>query len=410
MSTAIKLPQWGMSMSEGTVIQWHVAVGDEVTEGQPLVEIEAAKVTDVITAPEAGVIQEILVDVDETVEVNTVLCTLGDGAPPAATPQAAPQSAAPAATPVAAGTDDPTVSHPVPRDIAAARLHSGRVHGVVPLARKLAKEHDVDLNALTGSGRQGRIVVKDVRAAIDARDAAVTSEPTQVAAPAAGQAATREPVSRLRKVIAQRMHSSLLDSAQFTLTTTADVSAFATLRADVSGGATKPSYTDAVLRAVALALGNHPLLNSRLEDDVIVTPGEINLGMAVAVEEGLVVPVVQRADERGLADLAEVTSELAARARDNALGAEAFDGGTFTVTALGAQGIDFFTPIINPPQSAILGVGRVTETPARFGNGLMWRQQLPLSLTVDHRINDGYPSALFLADVVAYLENPKRLL
>lgn len=205
-------------------------------------------------------------------------------------------------------------------------------------------------------------------------------------------------------------HDSLLETAQFTLTTTADVTDFATLRSDVAGGATKPSYTDAVVRAVALALPNHPLLNSRFEDDAIVNPGVVNIGLAVAVGEGLLVPVVNNADGLGLAEMADTIRDLAARARNNELGADAFDGGTFTVTALGAQGIDHFTPIINPPQSAILGVGRVREVPARFGTGLMWRQELPLSLTVDHRINDGYPSSLFLAEVVELLETPQRLI
>lgn len=136
----------------------------------------------------------------------------------------------------------------------------------------------------------------------------------------------------------------------------------------------------------------------------------VNIGLAVAVEEGLLVPVINNADGLGVAEMADATPDLAGRARNNELGAGAFDGGTFTVTALGAQGIDHFTPIINPPQSAILGVGRVREVPARFGTGLMWRQELPLSLTVDHRINDGYPSSLFLVEVIELLESPQRLI
>lgn len=431
MTTEIKLPQWGMSMSEGTVTQWHVGIGDDVATGQPLVEIEAAKVTDTITAPVAGTVQEILVDVDQTVEVNTVLCILGDGATGApgegqpsleAAPEVATQrvrattQAAAATGDTSTGateaTDDPTVTHPVSRDVDHARMNSGRVHGVVPLARKLAKEHDIDLTQLTGSGTAGRIVVKDVQAAIDAR---TTVAPRKSAATATTdvikrEGETREKVSRLRKVIAQRMHSSLQETAQFTLTTTADVSDFARFRSDIGGGAQKPSYMDAVIRAVALALENHPMLNSRLEDDTVVDPGVINVGFAVAIDEGLVVPVIQQADKPGLAELAEKTQTLATSARDGELGAEAFDGGTFTVTGLGGQGIDFFTPIINPPQSAILGVGRVREAPARFGSGLVWRQELPLSLTVDHRLNDGYPSALFLAEVVELLEHPRQLI
>jgi len=437
MTTEIKLPQWGMSMSEGTVTQWYVGVGDEVTKDQPLVEVEAAKVTDVIQAPVDGIVQEILVDVDETVEVNTVLCMLGDEQPAAtssggdsaaadeetAAKQPASDASAPASSAQAPASDDSTVTHPVSRDIDAARMNSGRVHGVVPLARKLAKEHDIDLSQITGSGNQGRIVVKDVEAALKSRDetpqvepkkAAPRSKPSQVTRTTAKVSQqgreTREQASRLRHVIAERMHTSLQETAQFTMTTTADVTDFAALRSDVAGGATKPSYMDAVVRAVALALPNHPLLNSRLEGDTIINPGTINVGFAVAIEEGLVVPVVHEADQLGLAETAEITRELAQRARNNELGTDAFDAGTFTVTGLGGQGVDFFTPIINPPQSAILGVGRVREFPTRFGTGLVWRQELPLSLTVDHRLNDGYPSALFLAEVVELLEHPKQLI
>ena len=410
LTTEIKLPQWGMSMSEGTVTQWYVTVGDEVTQGQTLVEVEAAKVTDVVTAPAAGTVEEILVDVDETVEVNTVLCTIGDGAPageklPQDEPKGEAKSAAGTTRTTAVETtavEDLTETHPVTRDIEAARMHSGRVHGVVPLARKLAKEHGVDLTQLTGTGNQGRIVVKNVQAAIDVQDSAPT-------VPVKREEGTRQRVSRLRKVIAQRMHISLLETAQFTMITSADVTDFATMRSDIAGGATKPSFTDAVVRAVALALCNHPMLNSRLEDDTIVNRGEINVGLAVAIDDGLVVPVIRDADQLGLAEIAEATRDLANRARGNELGVDAFEAGTFTVTALGGQGVDFFTPIINPPQSAILGVGRVREVPARFGTGLMWRQELPLSLTVDHRINDGYPSALFLAEVVELLEESKQL-
>lgn len=430
MTTEIKLPQWGMSMSEGTIVRWMVGVGDKVAKDQPLVEIEAAKVIEVIQSPVDGFVQELLVDVDDTVEVNTVLCVLGDEAPSTSsldgdTPESkAAAESAPAAKqePAQPDSDDSTVTHPVSRDVEAARMNSGRVHGVVPLARKLAKEHDIDLTQLTGSGTQGRIVVKDVEAAIAERDetpqaqtkAAPRPQSSQVAPTAAAVAQhegeTREPASRMRQVIAERMHGSVQDTAQFTMTTTADVTDFAALRSDVGGGATKPSYMDAVVRAVALALQNHPMLNSRLEGDTIINPGAINVGFAVAIEEGLVVPVVHRTDELGLAEIADATRDLAQRARTNELGADAFDAGTFSVTGLGGQGVDFFSPIINPPQSAILGIGRVREFPARFGTGFLWRQELPLSLTVDHRLNDGYPSALFLAEVVDLLEHPKQLI
>src|SRR5690625_6952630 len=354
MTTEIKLPQWGMSMSEGTVTQWYVGVGDEVTKDAARVEVEAAKGTAVSPTPVDGIGQEILFDVDETVEVNTVLCMLGDEQPAAtssggdsaaadeetAAKQPASDASAPASSAQAPASDDSTVTHPVSRDIDESRMNSGRVHGVGPLARKLAKEHDIDLSQITGSGNQGRIVVKDIEAALKSRDetpqvepkkAAPRSKPSQVTRTAAKgsqqESETREQASRLRHVIAERMHTSLQETAQFTMTTTADVTDFAALRSDVAGGATKPSYMDAVVRAFALALPNHPLLNSRLEGDTIINPGTINVGFAVAIEEGLVVPVVHEADQLGLAETAEITRELAQRARDNELGTDAFDAG-----------------------------------------------------------------------------------
>lgn len=416
----IKLPQWGMSMSEGTVIDWKVAEGQTVTAGQELVEIEAAKVTDVVTSPEAGVVQQILVQVDETVEVNTVLCTIGHGPPEPVVEAAAPDESPARTVPPVSGRHPAqhtaTQTHPVNRDADQARKTSGRVTGVVPLARKLAKEHGVDLHRVTGSGNQGRIVVADVQAVLDALDPTGEQTPrlgavpvTAPPSPTSGTASAATPVSRMRSVIAERMLGSLQSTAQFTLTTTADMSAFAQFRADVAGGADKPSYVDAVIRACAIALQDHPMLNSRFDDDKILASEAINIGFAVALDEGLLVPVIPHADALGLAEVTLATADLSARARNGALSPDELDGGTFSITSLGGQGIDAFTPIINPPQSAILGIGRSREVAQRYGDGLVWRQEMTLSLTVDHRINDGYPAALFLGDVVDLLEQPTSL-
>lgn len=425
MSTSIKLPQWGMSMSEGTLIDWMVEEGDAVTEGQELAEVEAAKVTNTIVSPTDGVMGPRLVAVDEVVAVNTVLCEIlteteardgGSAAPPASAETNLRSSNG---EPASALASAPAVPDGIERDPDRARAVSGRVTGVVPLARKLAKEAELDLATVTGTGKHGRIVAEDVRKAIVRRDAgsAPTAPADAIAVPAltassrpAGEDAEEIPLSNMRSVIAERMHASLLNTAQLTLTTTVDVTAFAHLRSTVGAGARRPRYVDAVIRAVALALRDHPRLSARLDGDRIIQGERIDIGMAVAVEDGLLVPVVKEADTLGLPELSEATRNLAQRARDGGLSAQQLEGGTFSVTSLGGQGIDMFTPILNPPQSAILGIGRSREVPIRYGEGIAWRQQMTLSLTHDHRVVDGYPAALFLQHVVSLLEEPRRLL
>lgn len=214
----------------------------------------------------------------------------------------------------------------------------------------------------------------------------------------------------MRRVIGERMSASLRETAQLTLTTTVDVTDFAQLRETIGGGARKPGYVDAVIRACALALREHSGVNARIEGDTLVRDPQVNIGMAVALDDGLVVPVIRDADALGLADLGTRVRELAEGARSGGLGPDAYNGGTFTVTSLGGQGIDSFTPILNPPESAILGIGRSREVPVRFGSGFAWRQEMTLSLTIDHRVIDGYPGALFLEDVVRRLERPRELL
>lgn len=215
-------------------------------------------------------------------------------------------------------------------------------------------------------------------------------------------------MSRMRKLIARRMHESLQGSAQLTLVSTADVTELTALRSRWEGEL-RPTFTDAVIRASALALREHPGVNARLEDETIVHAGQVNIGMAVALEGGLVVPVVRGADELPLAELATVTRDLAERSRTGRLGMDDLEGGTFTVTSLGGQGIDAFTPVLNPPESAILGVGRSRPLAVPDSGGVAWRQEMTLSLTIDHRVVDGYPGALFLARVAALLAQPSGL-
>lgn len=438
MITEIRLPQWGMGMREGTVLRWLKQEGDRVEEGDELVEIEAAKVTEVVAAPASGVLARVLVPEGQTIPVRTVLALIADrmeevqGAAPSdsdAAPSPAQQPTAPAPSQAAPATRGaPTVQvTPVARRLAAdLGVDLSRVQGtgprgritdedvrraakaqeeerrqaarppvqVEPRARRLAQEHGLDLSRITGSGPNGRITEADVRRALEATPA-----------PSTGQTIA---LTGMRAAIARRMHESLQTMAQLTLTTEADVTDLVALRGELKAQS-NVTYTDLIVKAVALALKEHPRLNATLDGDEIRLLPEIHVGVAVALDEGLIVPVVRNTDRKSLREISAEIARLAAGAREGSLKPDEVSGSTFTVTNLGMFDIDAFTPIINPPEVAILGVGRIRETLARRADGIAWRQVMTLSLTFDHRIIDGAPAAAFLQAVKARLEAPQAL-
>lgn len=452
MTIEVKLPQWGMAMSEGTVVTWLVAEGDEVTEGQELVEVDAEKSVGVVPSPSDGRIGRILAAENETVEVNAVLCVIEPpgGAPVPVdggnlTAQDAPVN--PTDTGLVAVADAvPAEEQAVParehvvahrREIAPRARKLARDQGVdiesvtgtgpggrvlvvdvenalaqvpptppmVPLVRKAIDDAGLDASEITGSGPHGRIRMEDVQAA-KAASGAETEQAAMSPQGAASKPTVRGPSSAMRRTIARRMYESLQTTAQFTMTTTADVTDLMNYRAGLQQ---RPTITDFVVRACALALKQHPDITVTFADEKIHLASGIHIGVAVAVDGGLLVPVVRNADRLGLAELAGHTADLVARARAGSLRVNELSGGTFSVTSLGGQGIDTFTPVLNPPESAILGVGRVRDVATRFGNEVVWRSELGLSLTVDHRAIDGYPGALFLATVVENLAQPHAL-
>jgi pyruvate dehydrogenase E2 component (dihydrolipoamide acetyltransferase) len=383
MTIEVRLPQWGMGMQEGTVVRWLKREGDPVQADEDLVEIEAAKTTQAVTAPGAGVLLRVLVPEGETVPVRTTLAVLG--APPEAVrdqPAAGPAAAPPASE--------------APRPVAPA-AEARRVQ-VTPVARKLARDLGVDLALVAGSGPGGRIDEADVRAHAERQ---ASSEPL-------ADADQVLPMHGMRRAIADNMLASLRGMAQLTLFTELDATELVRSRERLQREFAL-TYTDLIVHAVARALKRHPRLNASVEGDRVRLHAGIHIGLAVALDDGLIVPVIRDADRKALPDVAAEAHDLTERARLGRLTPEQVTGGTFTITTLGRFGIDAFTPIINPPEAAILGVGRIIEKPAAYQGAIALRHRLTLSLTHDHRLVDGAPAAAFLQTLVEMLEAPYGL-
>ena len=448
MASEIVLPQWGMEMQDGTIVRWLKQEGDTVAEGEPIVEVETAKLQTELESTASGILSRIVAQEGEIVPIRGVLCVIaepGEELTPCAAPVAPASVASEPATrvaPASNGAGSPGVqvvpaarrlarqrgvdlaqvrgSGPSGRVLladveaalqapaASAPTGDGRVP-VVPAARRLARENNIDLAQVAGSGPQGRILIEDVEAAIAARSAAAAAAPE----PSADGVV---PLTGIRGAVAARMLQSIQTTAQVTLTTEVIVTEAMQLRrglsrhhAEEAGGGIGP--LPLVVKATAEALKRHPRMNAieTATADVgtqVQMLSEINIGLAVALDEGLVTPVIRGADGKSLAQLAAENRDLAARTREGRTRPEEITGGTFTITNLGANEIDGFTPIINPPQVGILGVGRVVEKPVIANGEIAKGETMYLSLTFDHRVIDGAPAAAFLQTVKSLLEDP----
>ena len=437
MATNVLLPQWGMNMEDGTLTRWLVNEGDEIAEGQPLVEVETAKINSELESPASGIVSHIMAAEGSLVKVGALVAVIGEPGenPPRPEPDAAPSpagtrrrqrrrdarptgAAASQVTPVARrlardnGIDLDGISGTGPRgriteqDVRAAidaRQSRPQVQ-VVPRARMLARQKEIDLADVTGSGPNGRITVVDVERAIAERDAVIAR------ADAVGEVV---PLTGLRKIIADRMTMSVSTMAQVTLTTEADVTELLNLRESLVSEwrphRIRPLDLDFIIAAVAMALKVHPRLNAHLVDGNVLLLKEVNIGLAVAVPDGLVVPVLRGADSLDLLGIARQIRMLADKTRKNALGVDDMTGAGFTVTALSNYDIDVFTPIIDPPQVAILGLGRAIEKPVVVDGEIVVRSMMHLSVTFDHRALDGVPVAEFIRTLKASLESPGEL-
>ena len=432
-STAVVMPALGESVTEGTVTRWLKAVGDTVAADEPLLEVSTDKVDTEIPAPASGVLLSISVGEDETVEVGAELARIGaesTGAASAASPAppAPVAAAAPVAATPAAAAPAPVAAPPAP---AAAAPAANTDAYVTPLVRRLAAQHDVDLSTVSGTGVGGRVRKSDVlEAAMKKNQAAAAPAP---AAPATSPAATAttaapavaasplrgrtEKLTRLRKVIAERMVESLQVSAQLTTVVEVDVTRIASLRAKVKRDfeareGVKLSFLPFFCKAAVESLKQFPQVNATINmaEGTITYFDAEHLGIAVDSERGLLVPVVRDAGDLNIAGLSRRIADLADRTRTNKLSPDELSGGTFTVTNTGSRGALFDTPIINQPQVAILGTGAVVKRPIvvtdeNGQDGIAIRSMVYLALTYDHRLVDGADAARFLTTIKSRLED-----
>ncbi len=415
MAIVINMPRLSDTMTEGVVAKWHVKIGDAITEGTLLAEIETDKATmDFEAFPgQEGTLLHIGVQEGQTSPVDTILAVIGakgedisallagGGAAPAAPAAEAAPAAAPAAAPVA----EAPVAAPAP----AAASTDARVKAS-PLAKSMAADKGVDLSTVQGSGEGGRIVKRDIESAASGASApAPAAAPAAVSFPSSGYQDT--PISQMRKTIAKRLSESKFTAPHFYLTMSVDMDAAIEARQALNAtGDHKISFNDLVVKAVSKALKKHPAVNSAWLGDVIRTNYDVHVGVAVAVEDGLLVPVIRHADAKSLTQISAEVKDFAQRAKTKKLQPADWEGNTFTISNLGMFGIDQFTAIVNPPDSCILAVGGIQAVPVVKNGQVVPGNIMKLTLSCDHRVVDGATGSAFLNSVKAFLESPVTMM
>ena len=382
MAFQFRLAALGHTMEKGRIIEWFVPEGGAVKEGEPLLTVETDKAAVDLDAPVEGVLLRVVGEVDVEYPVGTTLAWIGEAGEEVPDEPAAPVTAQETVAPE---------------------------QRVTPVARRLAERHGIDADALDGTGPGGRVTKEDVQRAVS------EGQPAKPAEPAVPEGVERIPLTGIRRTAAERLSANWSQTPQVTEGIEVDFSVCLQARAarkdswrEADG--IEPTINDIVLKAVAEALKAHPRLNAAYVDGAVEQYQDINLGVAVDVEDGLVVPVVHGADRMSITEIAGAVSGLAEKARAGKLGLNELEGGTFTVTNLGGLGVDWFTPVLNPPQCAILGVGRVRRAPVVVGDDIVVRDLGTFVLSFDHRVVDGAPCARYLAQLKGLIEEPEAWL
>ena len=439
MATKVIMPKQGLQMTEGTIVRWIVGEGEKCTADQPLFEMETDKLTITMDAPASGTLLKIVHGEGDVVPITEMIAVIGEegedisGLLAEAAPKKQEQTAVPAEekreesaqkadAPAARAAGDRVFSTPrarmraeekgadvadipgsgpeglvIERDVLAFEPVAARK--ATPLAKKVAETEGVDISDIEGSGSHGKITKDDVMTAVAARTGAVTARGTKIV-----------PYAGMRKIVGEKMVESLRVHAQLTHKISVDMTNAATLRDTYKKQDKKVSYNDLVILATARALQDYPMMNSTITDEGIVVPEYVHMGVAVAVDAGLIVPVIKDADLMRLEEISVVAKDLVARAKNNRLKPDEYKGSTFTVSNLGMFGLKAFTAIINTPESGILAVGAIEKTPVVVDDEIVIRPIMNLTLTYDHRVVDGAPAAQFLKQVKTYLENPCLML
>lgn len=472
MNTVV-MPKMGDTMEEGKILNWHKQVGDTVEKGEALAEVETEKVNIEAEAFASGTLRKILVQEGQTVPVGTPIALVGTpdepipsdihgpstratNPEPGSQPEAAPAQdlPQPVAQPLTAqGHTRP--EQPVPAGQVSAPAPNGTSNGVTngatanggrvfisPIARRIAQEHNVDVGHLQGSGPGGRIVREDIEAVLSGQYQQYTPVPTSAAASAQPSAAPQQqqqapaaaaaqpatpaaapgeeveavPLSNMRRTIARRLQQSMQTAPHFYVTISVDATRLGQFREAANEYASalpepvKLSLNDVIVKGVALALARSPEINVSFDGERLLRKKHINIGIAVALEQGLIVPVIRDADKRGVLDIARESRRLVEAARTGKLKPEEFQGGTFSISNLGMFGVEEFTAVINPPESAILAVGAAIPTPVVVDGQVVVRDVMKVTLSVDHRAIDGAQAARFLQVVKQLLEQPMGML
>ncbi|MBM4339326.1 MAG: 2-oxo acid dehydrogenase subunit E2 [Deltaproteobacteria bacterium] len=391
MATTVIMPKLGLTMTEGTIEKWLKQEGDRVEKGEPLVEIITEKINFQYESPASGILRKILHHEGETVPVTTPIAIIAEeGETMAEIEMARPEVPVEVSLPVAVQTQS---KEPSERILAS------------PIARKMAQEKGIDLSSIKGSGPTGRIIKMDVLKVAE----------KGVAPPLRKSSEKLIPLKGIRRIIAKRMTESFQNVPHFYLSLEIDMTSCLALHDQLREEVEKRTnlrltLTDILVKVAASALKDQPIINSRIEGDQIHLIEEINIGVAIALEDGLIVPVVHDADQKSLTEIASTLRGLTQKAKEGKLSLQEVGGGTFTLSNMGMLGIDKFNPIINPPECSILGVGRTVEKPVFHGGEIKVRPMAWFNLSSDHRIVDGATAAQFLNRIKKTVENPPLLL
>jgi pyruvate dehydrogenase E2 component (dihydrolipoamide acetyltransferase) len=419
----VTMPRLSDTMEEGTIASWLKQPGEQISKGDVIAQIETDKATMDLTAFEAGTLQEILAPEGTTVAIGQPVARIGSGAAPTKTDKpAAPGPPAAEATeavpPRTTAARRNVAESPEPSESSSSQVaplsngapRDGKTRAS-PMARHIAAEHGVDLSGVSGSGPRGRVIRADVEAALQAK-APLSPESSVLSPPSDGD--ERVTLSQMRRTIARRMADSTRTVPHFFLTTTVDATDMVRLRKEIveqiADSGVKITFNDLVVKGAALAIRKVPEVNVSFAEDSLIRHSHIHIGVAVATERGLIVPVLRDVDQKTLSQIARETRDLAERANSGKLQPAEYTGGTFTISNLGMFGVEQFNAVINPPEAAILAVGAIQREPAEHDGEIVLRDRMKLTLSVDHRALDGAAGARYLQALKQLLEKPMLLL